>query len=231
MGFNQESQSAMESRLRETGADQAFAWLRKELRARGWNGKTSWRYCVNKFRKGYEEQAIDFVDDLREGLSEWPDEAVFIAVHGESQKGKGPKRRVREGAEAVKASDRTELAGERPEGEVPETIGAFTLEHLNWLKKSHFPNRKPVSSLEAIHWAFDHAFQADTRLEEAPGPGAWSLAVQLRNDPQMRKEFNERVLPRTLPSKTQIEDEQNRRQDDGSSVERLLEQFESMHGE
>jgi len=78
-----------------------------------------------------------------------------------------------------------------------------------------------VNMLDVVSWVFKHLSVEDTRPEDAPNPGAWSLLCRARASGENMDWFLEKFCTRLVPTHQTIDDAK-RPEDDGSPCDTAL---------
>jgi len=84
----------------------------------------------------------------------------------------------------------------------------------------------PLDNLGVIDWVFNHIKIKDVDPATAPCPGAYFLLQRLQSDNDALDDFYKTVWPKTIPSRSVIEDAR-RKNDDGRSNTDLLNSLEA----
>ncbi len=97
------------------------------------------------------------------------------------------------------------------------------------LDAEDFGDLKQVSANTEIRWIFNNMKMAVEDPKTAPSPGAYALLLELRKDPEQRRDFYKTIYPKLL---TKVDAEKGGKlHDDGKEtielLERLLEAVES----
>lgn len=91
--------------------------------------------------------------------------------------------------------------------------------------KDDFEDVEACGSVQSVAWVFDNLALRDLQPSDAPSPGAWGLVCWVRETPGNRTEFYRTIWPKLLPSRTQIDDGADWR-DDGrkqlSEIDQIL---------
>lgn len=107
-------------------------------------------------------------------------------------------------------------------GEVLKVVGISVGNGL--LSGSEFKNKPKCSLRSDIEWVYEH-MGIEVKPEDAPSPGAYAYLIECQSDTSVRSEFYRSVITRMLPSKSQLDLEQERGTGGNlvlSQVERIL---------
>jgi len=97
-----------------------------------------------------------------------------------------------------------------------------TLE-LPELQVADFIEKKRADEREIVQWIFDHMFVTDVTPDMAPSAGAWGYLLFLRSSPSSRDTFFNTIWPKTLPTRSQLENLDKQR-DNAAPLQQLIRQ-------
>lgn len=80
---------------------------------------------------------------------------------------------------------------------------------------------KTAPILEAVRWTFEHLDATWVTPADAPSAGAWSLRESARINPGTRAEFYRTFVPRMLPTRQQIDREEEMQANDEPVLEMI----------
>lgn len=87
--------------------------------------------------------------------------------------------------------------------------------------------QRTASALDAIYWVSEHLDDAEIVREDAPSGMAWNLIEWVRDNGSNAQDFWKGIFPRVLPTRTQIQAELDRA-DDNRSLEATKEFLEAI---
>lgn len=122
---------------------------------------------------------------------------------------------------AKKAKKKSEMEKPPPETPLPCPVPEELKEtpkrpdYIIDLSKDDWDDMTPSTPLAVINWIFENMDVADVKPHDAPSPGAWSLYIRIKNDPEMQREFYKTQWMKTLPSKNRMEEAMGALVDDG----------------
>lgn len=88
-----------------------------------------------------------------------------------------------------------------------------------------FADKPDDTGPEDVRWVAAHCAVVGIKAEDAPSKLAWSLLRWVQQSPMNERDFWTNTYPKVLPSKSQLDREQEQREDDGSSTIRLAEEL------
>ncbi len=88
-----------------------------------------------------------------------------------------------------------------------------------------FADKPTASARQIVQWVFEHIRVKDVTPDMAPSPGAYSLLLDVRNNPALRTDFIHKVWAKLLPTRSEIESSK-RFEDDGREQIEFIEQIE-----
>jgi hypothetical protein len=83
-------------------------------------------------------------------------------------------------------------------------------------------NAGGASPRKVVEWVFDNLLVDSLKPDDAPSPGAWALLQDLKQYPDLRKEFYRSIWSKLLPTKTEL-DAAEKFSDDGREQIKLIE--------
>ena len=83
-------------------------------------------------------------------------------------------------------------------------------------------NAAGASPRKVVEWVFDNLLVDSLKPDDAPSPGAWALLQDLKQYPDLRKEFYRSIWSKLLPTKTEL-DAAEKFSDDGREQIKLIE--------
>jgi len=90
---------------------------------------------------------------------------------------------------------------------------------------SEFTDKPTPTARKIVEWVFENIRVKDVTPDMAPSPGAYSLLLDIRNNPGLRTEFIYKVWAKLLPTRAEIESSR-KFEDDGRSQIQILDRIE-----
>jgi len=88
-----------------------------------------------------------------------------------------------------------------------------------------FTDKPTASARKIVEWVFEHIRVKNVTPDMAPSPGAYSLLLDIRNNPGLRNEFIYKVWAKLLPTRAEIESSR-KFEDDGRTQIQILDRIE-----
>ncbi|MBN2138757.1 MAG: hypothetical protein JW720_13195 [Sedimentisphaerales bacterium] len=88
-----------------------------------------------------------------------------------------------------------------------------------------FADKPTASARQIVQWVFEHIRVRNVTPDMAPSPGAYSLLLDVRNNPALRTDFIHKVWAKLLPTRAEIESSR-KFEDDGRSQIQILDRIE-----
>jgi len=112
------------------------------------------------------------------------------------------------------------LAGQENETSVEKNDDDFCS-----IDVSEFADKPTPTARKIVEWVFENIRVKNVTPDMAPSPGAYSLLLDIRNNPGLRTEFIYKVWAKLLPTRAEIESSR-KFEDDGRSQIQILDRIE-----
>lgn len=118
-----------------------------------------------------------------------------------------------------------QVAAEILAGQENETNAEKSEDDFCSIDLAEFADKPIPSARKIVEWVFENIRVKNVTPDMAPSPGAYSLLLDIRNNPGLRTEFIYKVWAKLLPTRAEIESSR-KFEDDGRSQIQILDRIE-----